>query len=63
MTAFRLDLIRAVEATCLRLEFLDTLANFKGVNFEGANLEVAFADWLTTWPEGFDPKAAGAIFD
>jgi hypothetical protein len=56
-------LVRAVEATCLRLEFLDTLANLKGVDFEGANLEVAFADWLTTWPEGFDPKVAGAIFD
>ena len=34
-----------------------------GVDLEGANLEEALADWLTTWPTGFDPKAAGVIFD
>ena len=43
-------------------------ANLEGVNLtkanlEGANLEGAKADEDTTWPEGFDPVAAGVIFD
>ncbi len=45
-----------------------TGANLIGVNFRradltGANLERAVADGRTVWPEGFDPKAAGVIFD
>ena len=39
------------------------LANLEGANLEGANLEGAKADEDTTWPQGFDPKAAGVIFD
>ena len=34
-----------------------------GANLEGADLEGAKADGDTTWPEGFDPVAAGVIFD
>jgi hypothetical protein len=33
------------------------------VNLAGANLEGAKANQDTTWPEGFDPVAAGVIFD
>ena len=49
------------------------MANLKGANLEGANLEGADlegtelvgakANQLTIWPEGFDPVAAGVIFD
>ena len=40
----------------------------RGVNFgadklEGPNFERAFADEHTTWPYGFDPKAAGVTFE
>jgi hypothetical protein len=38
-------------------------ANLKGANLRGANLKGAFADTDTQWPEGFDPKAAGVIFE
>jgi uncharacterized protein YjbI with pentapeptide repeats len=38
-------------------------ANFEGANLTGANLEGAKADEDTTWPQGFDPKAAGVIFE
>ena len=38
-------------------------ANLEGANLEGANLEGAKADGDTTWPEGFDPVAAGVIFE
>ena len=34
-------------------------ANLTGANLEGANLEGAKANEDTTWPEGFDPEAAG----
>jgi hypothetical protein len=36
----------------------------KGYTIEpGANLAGAVADGLTIWPEGFDPVAAGVIFE
>ena len=38
-------------------------ANLEGANLTGANLEGAKADEDTTWPQGFDPKAAGVIFE
>ena len=38
-------------------------ANLKGANLRGANLRGAFADEDTIWPEGFDPEAAGVIFE
>ena len=46
-------------------------ANLYGANLEGrfttefkvANLEGAKANPDTIWPEGFDPKAAGVIFE
>ena len=34
-----------------------------GANLEGANLEGAKANKNTVWPDGFDPAAAGVIFD
>ena len=44
------------------------MANLKGANLRGANLDWAGllgarADEDTIWPEGFDPVAAGVIFD
>ncbi len=36
-------------------------ANLGGAHLEGANLEQARYDADTTWPDGFDPEAAGAI--
>ena len=30
---------------------------------QGANLDEAKTDEDTIWPDGFDPKAAGVIFD
>ena len=38
-------------------------ANLDGANLEGANLSGAIADEDTRWPKGFDPVAAGVIFD
>jgi uncharacterized protein YjbI with pentapeptide repeats len=43
-------------------------ANLEGANLEGANLRGvdlggAKADEDTTWPEGFDPVAAGVTFE
>ena len=38
-------------------------ADLTEANLEGANLKGAKADEDTTWPQGFDPKAAGAIFE
>jgi uncharacterized protein YjbI with pentapeptide repeats len=35
-------------------------ARLSGANLRGANLHQAFYGDGTTWPEGFDPKAAGA---
>ena len=32
-------------------------------HLEGANLEGAKANASTIWPDGFDPVAAGVIFD
>ena len=45
-----------------------TGANLKGANFFWTNLEEAdftgaIADRDTVWPGGFDPKAAGVIFE
>ena len=38
-------------------------ADLEGANLEGANLEGATADKTTLWPKGFDPVAAGVVFD
>jgi hypothetical protein len=38
-------------------------ANLSGANLSRARLAQATADKDTTWPEGFDPVAAGVIFD
>tara|TARA_B110000438_G_C15447003_1_gene492955 strand:- start:85 stop:243 length:159 start_codon:yes stop_codon:yes gene_type:complete len=38
-------------------------ANLNGVDLEGANLREPKANEDTIWPEGFDPIAAGVIFD
>ena len=38
-------------------------ANLKGADLERALLAGAKADEDTAWPEGFDPKAAGVIFE
>jgi uncharacterized protein YjbI with pentapeptide repeats len=37
-------------------------ANLTGANLEEAQLYRAVADIDTTWPDGFDPEAAGVIF-
>jgi hypothetical protein len=37
-------------------------ANLEGADLNGADLTEAKADDYTTWPEGFDPVAAGVIF-
>ena len=34
-----------------------------GANLQGANLKGATANEDTVWPEGFDPVAAGVIFE
>ncbi|MEA5421350.1 pentapeptide repeat-containing protein [Spirulina sp. CCNP1310] len=34
-------------------------ACLEGANFQGATLQGAYANSLTRWPAGFDPKAAG----
>jgi uncharacterized protein YjbI with pentapeptide repeats len=39
------------------------MAGLEGANLRGANLSGATADGTTIWPDGFDPKAAGVIFD
>ena len=38
-------------------------ADLEGANLIGADLKGAKADKKTTWPDGFDPKAAGVIFE
>ena len=38
-------------------------ANLSGANLRGVNLDMAKADEDTTWPEGFDPVAAGVVFE
>jgi uncharacterized protein YjbI with pentapeptide repeats len=38
-------------------------ANLERADLEGANLFGAEANEGTIWPEGFDPVAAGVIFD
>jgi uncharacterized protein YjbI with pentapeptide repeats len=40
-----------------------TGANLTGANLGGAFLYRAKANEDTTWPEGFDPVAAGVIFE
>jgi hypothetical protein len=37
--------------------------NLGGAGLNGAGLEGAKANEDTIWPEGFDPVAAGVIFD
>ncbi len=38
-------------------------SKFCGASLEGANFERATVDTETVWPEGFDPVAAGVIFE
>ena len=38
-------------------------SNLGGALLSGANLTGARANKNTTWPEGFDPVAAGVIFE
>lgn len=38
-------------------------ANLDGVDLRAATVEGALYNQLTTWPDDFDPEAAGAIFD
>ena len=38
-------------------------ANLEGAALKWADLTSTFADKDTRWPEGFDPKAAGVIFN
>ena len=38
-------------------------ANLSEANLKGANLSGARTDEYTTWPNGFDPVAAGVIFE
>ena len=38
-------------------------ANLEGADLQGANFEGAKVNDDTTWPEGFDPVAAGVIFE
>ncbi len=40
-----------------------TQANLTRANLFGADLRWAIANEDTSWPEGFDPEAAGVIFD
>ena len=48
-----------------RWEVLPTLrrANLEEASLRVADLSGARSDDHTTWPEGFDPVAAGVIFD
>ena len=41
----------------------DYKVEFRKANLRGARLIWARANQNTTWPGGFDPKAAGVIFD
>ena len=38
-------------------------ANLEGADLEGVDLEGVRANDDTTWPEGFDPVAAGVVFE
>ena len=38
-------------------------ADLSGANLTAANLKEAEANEDTTWPGGFDPQAAGVIFE
>jgi hypothetical protein len=38
-------------------------ADLKGADLSGADLKEAVADENTRWPEGFNPVAAGVIFE
>ena len=38
-------------------------ANLSAANLAGADLSGAFTDQTTRWPKGFDPVAAGVIFE
>ena len=38
-------------------------ADLSGADLEGVNLELLLTNEDTVWPEGFDPVAAGVIFE
>ena len=38
-------------------------ADLTGADLEGVNLELLLTNEDTVWPEGFDPVAAGVIFE
>ena len=50
-----------LEANLTRVNL--TRANLTRANLKGANLKGAIANEDTRWPEGFDPVAAGVIFE
>ena len=37
-------------------------ADLRGADLRGADLQRAYYESYTVWPEGFDPKAAGALY-
>jgi uncharacterized protein YjbI with pentapeptide repeats len=39
------------------------LVDLSGANLDRVDLSGARVDGHTTWPDGFDPVAAGVIFD
>ena len=56
--------LTGVDLPCVLLGGADlTEANLSGAYLKGANLLAAIADKDTVWPEGFDPVAAGVIFE
>ena len=42
---------------------IEPRADLEGADLNGADLTEAKADDYTTWPVGFDPEAAGVIFE
>ena len=38
-------------------------AGLSGADLSGTDLSGTTADEITIWPEGFDPEAAGVIFE
>ncbi len=53
----------AIVAIGLVLHGCETRANLDDANHKGAVLERSKADGNTIWPDGFDPVAAGVIFE
>ena len=51
--------IDLVKADLVKANFAE--ANLSSANLIGANLSGARYNADTTWPEGFDPQAAGAV--